>query len=476
MRTDFTPEQLADPDTAQSEKVLRTCTHCGFCTATCPTYVLLGDELDSPRGRIYLIKDMLASGKVTADTVKHIDRCLSCLACMTTCPSGVHYMHLIDHARRWIERHYRRPWLERGLRRVLGTVLSRPPLFRLALRCAAAAKPVERYLPERLAALFALTPDAVPATSPMDQLQVFPAQGERRMRAALLPGCAQRVLAPEINEATIRLLTRHGCEVVVAKGSGCCGALVHHLGQEAAALDLARANIDAWERERLASGLDAIVINASGCGTTVKDYGFMLREDRAYAEKAARIAALARDVTEVVDALSLSANPGTLTARHRRVAYHSACSMQHGQGIHAGPKRLLAMAGFDPLEVPEGHLCCGSAGTYNILQPKIAAALRDRKLANIAAIQPDLVATGNIGCITQLAAGSSVPIVHTVELLDWATGGPEPKALRSGHRERRRKYAENRKDSERAAEPINVGSIHPVAPVSNRSPAAPSST
>jgi glycolate oxidase iron-sulfur subunit len=476
VRTDFTPEQLADPDVAQSEKVLRTCTHCGFCTATCPTYVLLGDELDSPRGRIYLIKDMLATGKVTADTVKHIDRCLSCLACMTTCPSGVHYMHLIDHARRWIERYYRRPWVERGVRRVLGTVLSRPRLFRLALRCAAVVKPLARYLPERLAVLFKLTPASVPAASPMDRLQVFSAKGDRRMRASLLPGCAQRVLAPEINEATIRLLARHGCDVVVAKGSGCCGALVHHLGQEAAALELARANIDAWERERLASGLDAVVINASGCGTMVKDYGFMLREDPAYSEKAARIAALARDVTEVVEALGLNPSSGVVTEHTWRVGYHSACSMQHGQGIHEGPKRLLAGAGFEPLDVPEGHLCCGSAGTYNILQPEIAAALRDRKLANIAAIQPDLVATGNIGCITQLAAGSSVPIVHTVELLDWATGGPEPKALRSGHRERRRKYAEIRNDSERATKPINVGSIHPVAPVSNRSPAAPSST
>jgi glycolate oxidase iron-sulfur subunit len=476
VRTDFTPEQLADPDVAQSEKVLRTCTHCGFCTATCPTYVLLGDELDSPRGRIYLIKDMLATGKVTADTVKHIDRCLSCLACMTTCPSGVHYMHLIDHARRWIERYYRRPWVERGLRRVLGTVLSRPPVFRMALRCAAAAKPLERYLPARLSALFALTPDSVPAASPVDRSQVFSAQGDRRMRAVLLPGCAQKVLAPEINEATIRFLTRHGCEVVVAKGSGCCGALAHHLGQEAAALDFARANIDAWERERLACGLDAVAINTSGCGTTVKDYGFMLRDDPSYAEKAARIAGLARDVTEVVENLGFSRTNDVVTARNRRVAYHSACSMQHGQGIHTGPKRLLAAAGFEPLDVPEGHLCCGSAGTYNILQPDIAAALRDRKLANIAATEPDLVATGNIGCITQLAAGSPVPIVHTVELLDWATGGPEPKALRSGHRERRRKYAENRSDRERAAKPINVGSIQPVPRASSRSPAAPSST
>jgi len=430
VRTDFSAEQLADPDTAASEKVLRTCTHCGFCTATCPTYVLLGDELDSPRGRIYLIKDMLASGeRVTADTVKHIDRCLSCLSCMTTCPSGVNYMHLVDHARRWIENNYRRPRGERGLRRFLGTVLSRPLLFRLSLRCAVIAKPMARFLPSRLAPLFALAPGSVPPASPMDRPRVFAAAGVRRMRVALLPGCAQRVLAPEINEATIRLLTRHGCEVVVARRSGCCGSLAHHLGQEAAALGFARANIDAWERERLASGLDAIAINASGCGTTVKDYGFMLREEPAFAEKAARIASLARDITEVIATLGLSPPLREVAATVRRVAYHSACSMQHGQRIHAGPKALLAAAGFEPVEVPEGHLCCGSAGTYNLLQPEIAAALRDRKLANIASTRPELVATGNIGCITQLAPGCDVPVVHTVELLDWATGGPPPKAL-----------------------------------------------
>ena len=340
MRTDFSAEQLADPDTAESEKVLRTCTHCGFCTATCPTYVLLGDELDSPRGRIYLIKEMLAGGdKVTADTVKHIDRCLSCLACMTTCPSGVNYMHLVDHARRWIEQNYRRPWGERALRRLLGTVLSRPSLFRLSLRFAVPAKPLARFLPGRLAPLFALAPASVPAASSTDRPCVFSAKGERRMRIALLPGCAQRVLAPEINEATIRLLTRLGCEVVVVHGGACCGALVHHLGQEAAALGFARANIDAWERERRASGFDAIVINASGCGTTVKDYGFMLREDRAYAEKAARIASLARDVTEVIGTLGLGGSSAGVTASNRRVAYHSACSMQHGQGLHSAPRR-----------------------------------------------------------------------------------------------------------------------------------------
>ena len=430
MRTDFTAEQLANPDTAESEKVLRNCTHCGFCTATCPTYVLLGDELDSPRGRIYLIKDMLAGGgRVTADTVKHIDRCLSCLACMTTCPSGVHYMHLVDHARRWIEGHYRRPWGERALRQFLGTVLSQPLLFRLALRSAAIAKPLSRFLPRRLAPLFALAPSAVPPASPFDRSQIFPAVGTRRMRIALLPGCAQRVLAPEINDATIRLLTRHGCEVVVAHGSGCCGSLAHHLGQETRTLGFARANIDAWERERRAAGLDAIVVNASGCGTTVKDYGFMLREDPAYAETAARIAALARDVTEVIETLGLSSSTLSAGAAKPRVAYHSACSMQHGQHLDAGPKALLAAAGFEPIDVPEGHLCCGSAGTYNLLQPEIATELRNRKLANIASVRPDLVATGNIGCITQLAAGCAAPVVHTVELLDWATGGPAPKVL-----------------------------------------------
>jgi glycolate dehydrogenase iron-sulfur subunit len=476
VRTDFSPEQLADPDTAESEKVLRTCTHCGFCTATCPTYVLLGDELDSPRGRIYLIKDMLASGKVSADTVKHIDRCLSCLSCMTTCPSGVHYMHLIDHARRWIERNYRRPWSELMLRRILGTILSRPWLFRLALQCAAFTKPLAQYLPERLAPLFALTPDSVPRGARTSVPRVFSAKGERRMRVALLLGCAQRVLAPEINEATIRLLTRYGCEVVVARGSGCCGALVHHLGQEAAALGFARANIDAWERERLGLGIDAIVINTSGCGTTVKDYGFMLRQEPTYAEKAKRIASLARDVTEVLETLGLCGVSEVITERDWRVAYHSACSMQHGQGLHAGPMELLAAVGFELVNVPEGHLCCGSAGTYNILQPEIAAALRDRKLANIMDTEPDFVATGNIGCITQLSPHCPVPVVHTVELLDWATGGPEPKALRSARRERQRTHKGATSDSMRPARPIKVGSIHPALPDSNCSPAAPSST
>jgi len=434
MQTDFSLAQLADPDTAASEKILRTCVHCGFCTATCPTYVLLGDELDSPRGRIYLIKNMLEEGgpngakTISRETVKHIDRCLSCLACMTTCPSGVNYMHLVDHGRRHIEEHYRRPGFDRLLRRLLGLVLSRPTLFRTALHAARLARPFAGLMPKRLGPLMALAPRTVPAASAMDQPQTVPAEGERRMRVALLPGCAQQVLMPEINEATIRLLARHGCEVVVAPGSGCCGALNHHLGEAATALSFARANIDAWENVRTAGGLDAIVVNASGCGTMLKDYGFLLRTDPAYAEKAARIAVLARDVTETVAALGLRP-PAEDAVRGLRVAYHSACSLQHGQGIDREPRALLAAAGFAVVEVPEGHLCCGSAGTYNLLQPELASALRERKLANIALTRADLVAAGNIGCITQLAGNAPLPIVHTVELLDWATGGPRPRGL-----------------------------------------------
>ncbi|HEX6442914.1 MAG TPA: glycolate oxidase subunit GlcF, partial [Stellaceae bacterium] len=425
MQTDFTPEQLADPDIAASEKILRACVHCGFCTATCPTYVLLGDELDSPRGRIYLLKNMLeAGGPPAPETVKHIDRCLSCLACMTTCPSGVHYMHLVDHGRRHIEEHYRRPWSERLLRRLLGTVLTRPALMRLALRGARPAKPFVGLLPSRLRPLVSLAPTSIPTASSVDRPQIFPAVGERRMRVALLPGCAQQVLAPEINDATIRLLTRHGCEVVVAEGSGCCGALVHHLGQEAQALAFARANIDAWARSPGVGRLDAIVANASGCGTMLKDYGFLLRIDPVYAERAAYVAALARDVSEVIGELGLQPS-GSVPAL--RVAYHSACSLQHGQQLDREPKALLAAAGFEVVDVPEGHLCCGSAGTYNLLQPELASALRDRKLANIALTGADLVAAGNIGCITQLAGDAPVPVVHTVELLDWATGGSRPR-------------------------------------------------
>ena len=427
MQTHFSLAQLADPDIRESDKILRACVHCGFCTATCPTYVLLGDELDSPRGRIYLIKDMLEQDKpATEEVVRHVDRCLSCLSCMTTCPSGVNYMHLVDHGRAWIEQTYERPWLDRQLRRLLALVLPRPALFRLALLGAGFARPLVPLLPTRLQAMLRLAPRHLPSPSAVDKPQVFPALGPRRRRVALLNGCAQQVIAPGINEATIRLLTRHGCEVVVAAGAGCCGALVHHLGKTEASHAAAKANIDAWTREIDGAGLDAIIVNTSGCGTTLKDYGFMLRSDPAYAGKAAAVSALARDVSEVMAELGLGAvaAPTGLT-----VAYHAACSLQHGQQIRAEPKALLTAAGFMVKEVPEGHLCCGSAGTYNLLQPEIAGELKARKVANILSTAPDLIAAGNIGCITQIASGTGVPIVHTVELLDWATGGPKPAGL-----------------------------------------------
>jgi glycolate oxidase iron-sulfur subunit len=431
MQTNFSLEQLRDPDTAESNRILRTCVHCGFCTATCPTFVLLGDELDSPRGRIYLIKDMLENDRpATAEVVTHVDRCLSCLSCMTTCPSGVHYMHLVDHARRHIEETYRRPLPERLLRRVLSFVLPYPVRFRFALTGARLARPFARLIPgqsmtaARLRAMLRLAPAHVPPRAVAEGARVHAAEGPRRGRVALLAGCAQQVLAPSINAATIRLLTRMGIEVVVAKGAGCCGALDHHMGHHDPAMRLAAANIEAWSREVAGDGLDAVVVNASGCGTTVKDYGFMFREDP-LAEKAAAISALAADISEVLTRFGYAA---TRPAPGLTVAYHAACSLQHGQQITGEPKALLKAAGFAVKEPAEGHLCCGSAGTYNLLQPEIAGQLKERKLGNIARLRPDVIASGNIGCLTQLGGGAT-PAVHTVELLDWMAGGPRPAAL-----------------------------------------------
>ncbi|MBZ9737302.1 glycolate oxidase subunit GlcF [Mesorhizobium sp. CA18] len=432
MQTNFSAAQLADPHVAESEKILRKCVHCGFCTATCPTYVTLGNELDSPRGRIYLIKDMLENGRpADKEIVTHIDRCLSCLACMTTCPSGVNYMHLVDHARAHIQETYKRPLLDRLTRAMLAFVLPYPNRFRAALKLAGFGRPfigLFEKLPalRPVAAMLKLAPSAIPPASPTAKPATHAGKGTRRGRVAILTGCAQSVLDPAINEATISLLTRLGVEVVVPQGEGCCGALVHHMGREHQALASARQNVDAWMRAIEQGGLDAIIITASGCGTTIKDYGFMLRLDPAYAEKAARVSALAKDITEYLAALDLpepARRPGTV------VAYHSACSMQHGQKITRQPKELLAKAGFVVREPREGHLCCGSAGTYNILQPDISARLRDRKVKNIEATGASVVATGNIGCITQIASAAKLPVVHTIKLLDWAYGGPKPEGV-----------------------------------------------
>ena len=431
MQTNFSLAKMADPDITAANDVLRACVHCGFCATTCPTYVLLGDELDSPRGRIYLIKDMLEGGKpASPQVIKHLDRCLSCLACMTTCPSGVNYMHLVDHARRHIEETYRRPWSERALRSVLAAVLPRPRLMRWAMPCLPPARAVRNWLPQRLRDMIDLTPRDAPAFAAPRRAEVVAAQGRRRVRVALVTGCVQQNLAPQINDATVRLLTRLGVEVVIAPGAGCCGALTHHLGKSAPSVRRIKANIDAWTRALeegglAASGLDAVVANASGCGTMLKDYGFMLRDDPAYANKAIRIASLTRDVSEILTEIGL----GDVSPKPLRVAYQSACSMQHGQRLTTQPQSLLRAAGFTVVEPAEAHLCCGSAGTYNILQPKIAGELRARKAAHLIATGAEVIASGNIGCITQLAGATNAPVVHTVELLDWATGGPKPPAL-----------------------------------------------
>ena len=434
MQTSFTEEQLKDAAIAHSEKILRKCVHCGFCTATCPTYLTLGDELDSPRGRIYLIKDMLENNRPADDrTVKHIDRCLSCLACMTTCPSGVHYMHLVDHARAYIQQTYKRPLIDRLYRWMLAQVLPYPGRFRLALSAARLGKPfagVLKSLPggKPMAAMLALAPSGLP--KPDRQLKNSrhaPLGAGGRGRVVVMQGCAQRVLDPAINLATISLLTRLGYEVLTPPAEGCCGALVHHMGREHESHSAAKRNIDAWLDEAEKGGLDAIIITTSGCGTTVKDYGHMLREDAAYGQKAAKTSELAKDITEFLAGIDL---PQSTAGKGIRLAYHSACSMQHGQKITTQPKKLLADAGFEVVDIPEGHLCCGSAGTYNILQSEIADRLKERKIANIERVKPQLIAAGNIGCMTQIGGATDIPIVHTVELLDWAHGGAMPQALK----------------------------------------------
>lgn len=427
MQTNFTAEQLKDPGIQRANEVLRTCVHCGFCTATCPTYQVLGDELDSPRGRIYLIKDMLENNRPADEkTVKHIDRCLSCLACMSTCPSGVHYMHLVDHAREYIEATYKRPLMDRVLRAVLARIIPHPTRFRLALLAAKVGRPFAFLMPDaRLKAMLQMAPRQIPPVSRNDDPQSFAPQGQRRMRVALMTGCAQRALNTDINDATIRILRRLGCEVVVAQGAGCCGALTHHMGKADQSHASAAANIRAWMAEKRGAGLDAIVINTSGCGTTVKDYGHMFRTDPALADDAATVAGLAMDISEVLTRLGLPEG----APKGMKVAYHAACSLQHGQQIKTLPKDLLKRAGFSVVEPADSHLCCGSAGTYNLLQPEISQQLKARKVQTLEARTPDVIAAGNIGCMMQIGSGTQVPVVHTVELLDWATGGPKPRAL-----------------------------------------------
>ncbi len=430
MQTHFTEEQLQDPGLKRANEILRSCVHCGFCTATCPTYQVLGDELDSPRGRIYMIKDMLESGRPADEkTVKHVDRCLSCLACMTTCPSGVHYMHLVDEARAYIEKTYKRPFSDRALRWILAQVLPHPTRFRLALLGAKMGRPFKFLMPDaRLKAMLEMAPKKIPPVSRNDDPQRFAplrSQADKPVkRIALMTGCAQKALNTDINDATIRLLRRLGCEVVIAKGMGCCGALTHHMGKEKDSHAAAAKNIHAWMAEVNGDGLDGIVINTSGCGTTVKDYGHMFRNDP-LATEAAKVSELAMDITELLMTLEIPEGED----KGLTIGYHAACSLQHGQKVKAAPKTLLKRAGFKVSEPADSHLCCGSAGTYNLMQPEISGQLKARKVQTLEAVKPDLIAAGNIGCMMQIGSGTKLPVVHTVELLDWATGGPKPPAL-----------------------------------------------
>ena len=432
MQTNFSLAQLADPAIKEADGILRNCVHCGFCTATCPTYVTLGNELDSPRGRIYLIKDMLENDRpADKQVVTHIDRCLSCLSCMSTCPSGVHYMHLVDHARVHIEKTHDRPLADRAIRGLLAAVLPYPNRFRAALTLARLARPFSALIGfvhplKPLSAMLRLAPKRMSPPVAETKPGTFPAKGRKLGRVALLTGCAQPVLDSGINKATIELLTRLGIEVVLPKGEACCGSLVHHMGREEEALSAARNLVGVWSGEIDNGGLDAIIITTSGCGTTIKDYGHMLRHDPEWSDRAAQVAGLAMDVCEYLERFDL---PQTDFATDLKVTYHAACSLQHGQQIKSAPKSLLQRAGFEVSEVPEAHLCCGSAGTYNILQSEIATTLRDRKIANINKTQPDVIAAGNIGCLTQIGSATKVPVVHTVKLLNWAYGGEMPPEL-----------------------------------------------
>ncbi|MCU7930115.1 MAG: glycolate oxidase subunit GlcF [Candidatus Thiodiazotropha sp. (ex Codakia rugifera)] len=425
MQTNFTQQQLLVPAIASSDVELRACLQCDYCTPNCPTYQLLGDEYDSSRGRIYLIKELLESkGVPKVKTVKHIDQCLSCLACMSSCPSSVHYLHLLDHARETIEENHQRKLSDRMLRWLLAKLLPYPDRFRLVMRGAQLIKPWVNVVPRKLRPMLLLTPNRLPCPSANDKPQVFPALGERKRRVALLVGCAQQALNTDINDATIRILRRHGCEVVIAQGAGCCGALTHHMGKTKESREAAARNIYAWMKEAEGAGLDAIVINASGCGTVVKDYGYIFRNDT-LANDAATVASLAKDITELLAdiALDYKVKPGL------RVAYHATCSLQYGQRIRFKPKKLLRAAGFTVLEPRDAHACCGAAGTYNLLQSEIAEKLKARKVKTLEVGAPDIIAAGNIGCMVQIASATGLPVVHTVELLDWVTGGPMPPVL-----------------------------------------------
>ncbi len=430
MQTSFTEKQLENKENKSSESILRKCVHCGMCNATCPTYGINGDELEGPRGRIYLIKDMLENNKPANKKItQHIDSCLSCYACMTTCPSGVNYMHLIDHGRNHVEETYKRPFIERTFRNILSFILPRPKVFLSLAILTKFIKPFSFLMPKFLRNSLSLMPNKIPSKTIKTQKIYSPHSGKKISRVALLTGCVQRVISPEINEATIRLLNRHNVEVVVMPDIECCGSLNHHLGKKEKAEKSFVRNIKSWHSEYLTNGLDAIISNTSGCGTTLKDYGHIFRNDKELKKQAKKISELTKDITEYLDE-NLKLNIKKNKEKKYKIAYHSACSMQHGQRIHDQPKQLISKTGNEVLDIPEGHLCCGSAGTYNILHQKMAKSLLKNKVSNIEKIEPDFISTGNIGCMTQISTGTRIPIIHTVELLDWFTGGPKPYKLK----------------------------------------------
>ncbi len=430
MQTNFTESQLKDKDNQSSEKIFRKCVHCGMCNATCPTYKLLGDELDGPRGRIYLIQDMLENEKKpSASVVKHIDRCLSCYSCMTTCPSGVNYMHLIDHGRNYIEKNYERPFWDKQIRSLLSIILPNQNLFKTLGFFVKLLKPIKFLFPKKINKMISLMPSKFPKKK-LPEKEIYLAKNKKKIaRVALLSGCVQKTLSPQINEATIRLLNRHGVEVVIPKKIGCCGSLNHHLGKQELAHESFKNNINIWYDEYLNKGLDAIISNTSGCGTTLKDYEFIFRNDKKLKKKAKKISQLTKDISEFLsENLKLDFKKNKKN-KNLKIAYHSACSMQHGQKIHNAPISLIEKTGNEVLEIPNGHICCGSAGTYNMLQTEIADKLLKEKIINIEKINPDIISTGNIGCITQISGGTKIPILHTAEIIDWYTGGPKPKIL-----------------------------------------------
>ena len=437
MQTHFTDAQLADPKIQEADAILRKCVHCGFCTATCPTYVMTGDERDSARGRIWMLREVLESpDKVSADTGYHIDRCLGCLSCMSTCPSGVDYNHLVEIGREKLDEIVPRSLGDRAMRGMLATIIPHAGRFHFMVRLAALGRLVRPILPRIMRAALAKLPKSVPPLDPIGARtttytpQAKPGKGEKAgasiKRVALLAGCAQRTLDPAINASTIRVLNRLGIEVVVRKEAHCCGALAHHIGQPKQADSAVRATITAWRDEIAAGGLDAIIVNASGCGTMVKDYGHLMGNDPEVGTAARNISAMTMDITELLAAVGIEdiIEPAPVGGRGV-IAYHSACSLQHGQKIHDMPQSLLRAAGFTVTQPLNPHLCCGSAGVYNILQAEMADGLRERKLDSLRATKAPYVAAGNIGCITQLDE-DSLPVRHTVQYIDWASGGPSP--------------------------------------------------